>query len=83
MLPEIGGDAGTCDASQARADFLQGGHKGKGKQHRPQHARAKLRADLGVGRYAARVVVSGAGNQTRPQAEQEISATRRRGTDLG
>ena len=64
MPPEIGGDAAPGDAADPGADLLDRGHQRIGEHHRPADGVAELRADLGIGRDAAGIVVGGAGDQS-------------------
>ena len=47
-------------------------HQWKGERHRPQHVEAELRARLGVGGYAAWIVVGNTGNKSWPQPRQGV-----------
>jgi hypothetical protein len=55
--------AAAGDPADVRADQLNRDHERVGKQLRPTQAEAELRAGLGIGGYAAGVVVRGAGDQ--------------------
>ena len=63
MAPDIAGDSDAAHAADSCADFLDGRHQRKGKEHGPEHAVAELRSDLRIGRNPARIVVRRAGNQ--------------------
>jgi len=76
MLPDVGGEAVPGHAADARAHDLDADHERQREQHRPQHAVAELRARLGIGRDAARIVVRGAGDEARPQLLQQRQSHR-------
>ena len=63
----IRGQALARDEPETRADHLDAHHQRVGEQHRPQHAVAELRAGLGIGRNAARIVVGRARDEARSQ----------------
>ena len=60
VLPQVGRDALARLAADAGADELDRHHEGQRQEHRPQHPGAELRASLGVGGDARRIVVGGA-----------------------
>ena len=66
-LHHIGGKPLAGDAADPRAHQLDRDHEWRGEKHGPQQAVAKLRAGLRVGRNARRIVVGGAGHQSRTQ----------------
>jgi len=74
VFADVFSDALAGDPAQARTDFLDRRHQRKRKQHGPQHARAELRADLGVRGDAARIVVRGAGDQAWAEAAEKTRA---------
>ena len=65
------------DAADARGDFLDRRHQRKGQQHGPADAVAKLRAGLAVGADPRRIVVGGAGDQSRPERFGKITQAKR------
>ncbi len=48
MPSDIARNTVACHAANMRANLLDSGHEGVGKQHRPEHAIAKLRAALRI-----------------------------------
>ena len=60
------------DPADARAHGLDRGHQRIGQRHRPEHVEAELRARLGIGGDAARVVVGDAGDEARPDPRQRM-----------
>ena len=62
------------DASDPGADHLDRGHQRVGEHHGPEHVEAELRARLGVGGYAAGIIVRRAGDQSRPQFLEQRGA---------
>ena len=73
MRADIAGDALAGDAAHACADLLDRHHQREAEQHHPAHRVAELRAGLRVGGDAARIVVGGAGDQSRAEpAEQPL-----------
>ena len=74
MRADVAGDALAGDAADARADLLDRHHQREAEQHHPAHRVAELRAGLRVGGDAARIVVGGAGDQSRAEsAEQPLA----------
>ena len=66
-LHDVGGEALAGDPADPRADQLDRDHERRGEKHRPEQAVAELRAGLRIGRNARRIVVGGAGHQSRTQ----------------
>ena len=62
------------DASDARRHHLDAHHERRREEHSPQEPEAELRAGLGVGRDAGRIVVRGAGDETWAQALEQVAA---------
>ncbi len=69
---DIGGKPFPGDPADARAHGLDRRHQREGQRHRPQHVEAELRARLGVGGYAAWIVVGDAGDEARSDARQGV-----------
>ncbi len=67
MRADVAGDALAGHAADARADLLDRRHQREAEQHHPAHRVAELRAGLRVGGDAARIVVGGAGDQSRAE----------------
>ena len=77
MRADVAGDALAGDPADARADLLDRRHQREAEQHHPAHRVAELRAGLRVGGDAARIVVGGAGDQSRAEpAEQPLALWR-------
>jgi hypothetical protein len=64
------------DAAQPAADLLHHHQEGNGEKDGPAERIAILCADLGIGRDAARIVVRGTGDQTRPELPDDRARTR-------
>ena len=62
-------------AADLGGDLLDDHHQREAEQEGPGEAVAELGADLAVGADPARIVVGGAGDQTRSEAFQEIRKT--------
>jgi hypothetical protein len=77
-LAQVSGEPLAGDAADARADQLRRDHERVREQHRPQEAGAELRADLGVGSDAARVVVGGSREQARSDQRRQALLPRAR-----
>jgi hypothetical protein len=71
MAPDVAGNPMPGDAADPGADFLNRGHQRPGEQYYPSHAVAELRAGLRIGRNAARIVVRGAGDQSRAENSEQ------------
>ena len=67
---DVGGKSFPGDPPDARTHGLNRGHQGICQWHRPKHVEAELSASLGVGGYAAWVVVSHPGDKPRPDPRQ-------------
>ncbi len=76
MAAQIAGDAEPGNAADARADLLDRRHQRIAEQQGPGEAVAELRADLGIGGDAARIVVGGAGDQAGPHDLQQLRPLR-------
>ena len=73
MRADVAGDALAGDPADARADLLDRHHQREAEQHHPAHRVAELRAGLRISGDAARIVVGGAGDQSRAEpAEQSL-----------
>ena len=72
MAPDVAGNAMTRHAPNAAADFLDGAHEWKGKEHRPEHPKAKLRADLGIGGNSTRIIIGGARHKSGTQRGENL-----------
>ena len=68
---DVGGEAFSGDPADPRANRLDRRHQRKGQRHGPEHVEAVLRARLGIGGDAARIVVGDAGDQARPDRGPE------------
>ena len=69
---DVGGESLPCNPADVRAHGLNRGHQRESQRHRPEHVEAELSASLGVGGYAAGVVVSHAGDEPRPDPRQRV-----------
>ena len=74
MVPNVGRYALAGCAADSRADFLDDGHKGIGKQQRPSNCEAKLCSCLRVRCNAAGIVVCSTGNKTRSKRAKNAAA---------
>ena len=74
MLPDVGGYAFSRCAADARAHFLDDGHKGIGEQQRPGNCEAELCSCLRVSGNAARIIICGAGDKTWPKRTKNTAA---------
>ena len=79
MRADVAGNALAGDPAHARADLLDRRHQREAEQHHPAHRVAELRAGLGVGGDAARIVVGGAGDQPRAEPAEQPFVRRARG----
>ena len=81
VAPEVLRDAAPGDAADAGGDGLRHRHQRIAEQQDPGELIAELRADLAVGRDAARIVVGGAGDEAGSERAQnpsgEAAAARR------
>jgi len=64
------------DTTNPGAYFLNRSHQRPREQHDPSHAVAKLRADLGIGRDPAWIVIGGTGDQAGPEKCKEAASRR-------
>jgi hypothetical protein len=60
---DVCGKSFPRDPADAGAHGLNRGHQREGQRHRPQHVEAELSAGLGIGGYAAWIVVSHTGDK--------------------
>ena len=73
MRADVAGNALAGHPAHARADLLDRRHQREAEQHHPAQRVAELRARLRVGGDPARIVVGGAGDQSRAEpAEQPL-----------
>ena len=79
MFADVGREPVAGDTADARAHDLDADHQRQREPYRPEHAVAELRAGLRIGRYAARIVIGGTGNQARPEPLQQRDGRRRCG----
>src|SRR5207245_6248531 len=73
LAPEAGPQPLSSFEGDPGAQLLDGGHQGKGEERGPEQPQAELAADLGVGPDAAGVVVTGAGDEARPQRPEQAA----------
>ena len=76
---DVAGDAVAGHPADARADLLDRRHQREAEQHHPAHRVAELRAGLRIGGDAARIVVGGAGDQSRAEPGEQSFVGRSRG----
>src|SRR6516164_2979844 len=76
MLPDVAGDSVPGDTTNPGAYFLNRSHQRPREQHDPSHAVAKLRADLGIGRDPAWIVIGGTGDQAGSEKGKEAASRR-------
>ena len=73
MTTEIACYASACDAADFCSNLLDGNHQRKAENKSPAKTVAKLRANLAVRSYPARVVICSACNQPWPQSAEKFS----------